>query len=141
MSVPAIERIRQIMRQSAAFLLTLACLVLVHQRSADASSCGHYVKRLGPGFVPGKSIGADAALAAIPIEKSCPCQSPECRSLPQLPVPLNPDAPVRLSAPQELVAITDRSLAVWRTCSWLVGDFSVRPSRGYPTRLDRPPSL
>jgi hypothetical protein len=49
--------------------------------------------------------------------------------------------PVRLAAPQDLIAIADRSLVLSKSSSWLAGDFCCRPLSGYPSRLDRPPSL
>jgi len=127
-------------RHWAVAALVLGCLVLVTERSAEAESCGHYVKRLGPGFVPGKTVTTEAAPAA-PAQTPCPCHGPECRRLPQLPTPYHPNAPVRISAPQELIGIADHSLVLSRPGSWLVGEFSGRPSRGYPSRLDRPPTL
>jgi hypothetical protein len=121
--------------------LVLAGFAAVEQ-AAEASSCGHYVKRMGPGFVPGQTAATQAAVDQVPANNTpCPCHGPECRRLPQLPTPYSPGAPVRLSAPQELIAIADRSLILSRPASWLAAELAARPSSGFPARLDRPPSL
>jgi hypothetical protein len=131
---------RPSLRATAIAVLGFAVLGLVAERSVDAASCGHYVKRLGPGFIPGKAV-TSYPLNAGSAETPWPCRGPECHRSPQLPTPLAPNAPVRISAPQDLLAIADRTLVLSRPHAWLSGEFSARPLRGYPSRLDRPPIL
>jgi hypothetical protein len=105
-------------------------------------SCGDYVKRLGPGFVPGKAAAEQVAAdshAAMPAP--CPCQGPECRRSPRDQAPLPPSTPTRITSSQELTTIADRSFALTLGSCWFVGEFSGRPSRGYPLGTIRPPSL
>jgi hypothetical protein len=54
---------------------------------------------------------------------------------------MNPGTPIRIAAPQDLIAIADQSLVLSRPDAWLFGEFSGRPLCGYPLRLDRPPTL
>src|SRR5262245_45411529 len=83
----------------------VAGLILSLANSAAADSCGHYVKRLGPGFTPGKAaaekVAAESSHSAT--KSPCPCQGPECRRAPQDETPLPPSAPVRTASPQELI--------------------------------------
>ena len=131
-----------LLRAAGIAALSFAGLGLVTERSVDAASCGHYVKRLGPGFVPGKTVVANPMpISAVSAEAPCPCHGPECRHSPQLPMPLSPSTPVRITATQDLVDIADHSRVHSRSCGSLFSDFSGRPLCGYPSGVYRPPSL
>jgi|GEM_PF-3668395 len=120
----------------------LAGLMLSFANSAAADSCGHYVKRLGPGFMPGQAAAEKVAAESnhTTAKSPCPCHGPECRRAPQDETPLPPSAPVRTTSPQELMSLADRDIEMTFGSSWLTGDFSGRPSRGYPLGMMRPPS-
>src|SRR4030095_8821234 len=124
-----------------AVLALVASLMLSLATSAAADNCGHYVKRLGPGFVPSKAAAEKvAAESNHPTTNSpCPCQGPECRRAPQDETPLPPSAPVRTASPQDLMSLADREIEITLGSSWLTGDCSGRPSRGYPLRVMPPP--
>jgi hypothetical protein len=113
---------------------------------AKADSCGHYVKRLGPGFVPGK-----AALAVVnnlhdkqspsPTDVPCGCRGPECHRAPLAPAPANPPVPVRSHSQQDLVALVDAGGFAGLSNAHLVSQISAQPRSGFPLLLDRPPNL
>lgn len=123
--------------------LAIGCAGLLGGGTAEAASCGHYVKRLGPGFVPGKAAAAKVAAAEAvhpaPSQSPCGCRGPECHSSPSHHVPLSPTAPLRLIVQQELVSIADCRFQVEMASHWLAGDLFGRPSRGYPLGTSRPP--
>src|SRR5262245_36635998 len=104
----------------------IAGLLLTLSSTATADSCGYYVKRLGPGFVPGKD--AASKLAEQPhdnrSEIPCPCHGPECRRGPQDHTPLPPSAPTRVVAPQDLMSLADSDLESIFGSSWLSSNFS-----------------
>ena len=119
--------------------------------TASAESCGHYVKRLGPGFVPGKSaaekIAAEhsqmASLAGeqtAPAASPCGCRGPECRQNRHPASPLSPTGPVRMVRAPELTLIALRDFALELESRTLAFDSLSRPSRGYPQGMIRPPS-
>jgi hypothetical protein len=121
----------------------VAGLMLSLASGAAADTCGHYVKRLGPGFTPGKAAAEKVADESnhTTSKSPCPCQGPECRRAPQDQTPLPPSAPVRTASPQDLMSLADRrDIEMTFGSSWLTGDFSGRPSRGYPLGMMRPPS-
>ncbi|MCI0357508.1 MAG: hypothetical protein L0211_03360 [Planctomycetaceae bacterium] len=126
----------------AGSLTLVAGLVLSLANIASADSCGHYVKRLGPGFVPGKAAAEKVAANSHNMRTSapCPCEGPQCRRAPQDQTPLPPSAPVSSILPQELMSLADRNVDFNFGSSWLAGEFSGRPSRGYPLGTNRPPS-
>jgi len=111
--------------------------------SAQADSCGHYVKRLGPGFVPGKAAAEKVAAAEAahhsPAQSPCGCRGPECRRAPLEPTPSTPNSPLRISSHQDLTSLTDRSPTLALSSHWLLGEFSALPTSGHPLRMDRPP--
>jgi hypothetical protein len=129
-------------RWAVSFAL-VAGLMLSLANSAAADTCGHYVKRLGPGFMPGKASAEKVATQSnhATTKFPCPCQGPECRRAPQDETPLPPSAPVRTASPQELISLAVRDFEITFGSSWLTGDFSGRPSRGYPLGMIRPPSV
>jgi hypothetical protein len=120
--------------------LVLCCWALLEAGEVRADSCGHYVKRLGPGFVPGNAADTKAAAEKIPAEAPCGCRGPQCRQLPPQHSPLQPTAPVRFTTHQDVTSTAAATLQLSLDGSWLAGEFSGRPSRGYPQPLGRPPS-
>jgi hypothetical protein len=111
--------------------------------AAEAASCSHYVKRLGPGFVPGKAaaekVAAAEAAHRAPSQSPCGCRGPECHSSPSNHVPASPAAPHRLIVQQELVSIAGCPFQVEMASHRLASDLFGRPSRGYPLGTSRPP--
>ncbi|MEX2174587.1 MAG: hypothetical protein WD872_09505 [Pirellulaceae bacterium] len=112
-----------------------------------AASCGHYVKRLGPGFVPERKPTTDQQSAS---QKSVADQTPsephgchgaECHGAPYAPLPSNPQVPPRSQQRQELVGIGDE--AAWQLDSHarFADESSPRASAGYPQRQNRPPAV
>jgi hypothetical protein len=122
--------------------LAVCCLGLVGGDAAQAASCGHYVKRLGPGFVPGKAAAEKVAAQShdMPSQSPCGCRGAECRRAPLRPTPLAPAAPERFLSPQDLTTIAHADVHLTMDSAWLLGDLSGRPSRGYPLETNRPPS-
>ncbi len=117
----------------------MGCLSVADSGVVQAS-CGHYVKRLGPGFVPGKA--AAKAVAQLPAPHAaipCGCRGPECGRAPLDHAPLSPTPPLRFTAQQELTAIAIGTLELTPDRGWLVLEFSGRPARGYPLGTTRPP--
>lgn len=112
--------------------------------AAEASSCGHYVKRLGPGFVPGKAaaeqVAAEKAAHKAPMGSPCGCKGPECQRAPVDTMPLVPGTPLRIPASQDITSLAIGDFAICLSGHWLVADLSCRPLCGYPTRLNRPPA-
>jgi hypothetical protein len=123
--------------------LAIGCACLTDGGAAEASSCGHYVKRLGPGFVPGKAAAQRVAATEVahskPAQSPCGCRGPECHRAPLDPTPLAPSAPLRTLSQQDLTLLADESLTLALSSRWLVGDVSAEPASGYPLRMDRPP--
>jgi hypothetical protein len=125
--------------------LSLSVAISMPQAAA-AESCGHYVKRLGPGFVPGDAAAKQVAdqsqaMAAhtAPSQTPCPCQGPECRRAPQDQVPLSPKEPARVLTPQELVGLGNVECDFSLTRGRFDSEISCRPSRAYPLGMNRPP--
>jgi hypothetical protein len=118
------------------------CCTLVFVDQATAESCGHYVKRLGPGFVPGKAAAEQVAAQShdVPPASPCGCKGPECQRAPLEHLPLAPATPGRITTPQDLTAVAVASLQLALDSGWLRGEISGRPSRGYPLETSRPPS-
>jgi hypothetical protein len=117
--------------------------------SAEAASCGHYVKRLGPSFVPGKGaaekIAAEQAAHKLPGDKSpaespCGCKGPECHGAPLAPTPFAPNSPLRIPAPQEVTSLAHRDFTIGLGSDWLLAELSCQPLAGFPQRLARPPA-
>jgi hypothetical protein len=104
--------------------------------NAAAESCGHYVKRMGPGFVPGKT---DVATHQPATEVPCGCTGAHCGRAPQPIAPQSPGNPLRLHKVQDVVACAAGSELDPLNRGWYVADSSLRVSRGYMSRLDRPP--
>jgi hypothetical protein len=128
------------LRWLAAIALAMGLAASLISSSAEAS-CGDYVKRLGPGFVPGKAAAEQvAAESHTSMPASCPCHGPECRRSPRDQAPLPPSTPTRTTSSQELTTIAHRSLTLTLGSCWFVGEFSGRTSRGYPLGTNRPPS-
>ena len=133
--------------------MAIGALALIAAISLEGTSsgetCGHYVKRLGPGFVPGASaaekVAADAksmlAQHSTPAETPCPCQGPECRRAPQDQAPLVPEAPIRILTPQDLLPLANADAEFTLHGARHFGEISSRPSRGYPLGTNRPPSV
>jgi hypothetical protein len=130
-------------RWIACGLVVAALFALFGSESAVAESCGHYVKRLGPGFVPGKAAAEKVAAetAAHQASVPCGCKGPECRRAPADPTPLVPGAPLRIPAPREMTLLAGGDFAIRLSGDWLTVDPSARPLSGYPLRLNRPPAL
>jgi len=130
------------LRWLAVFALAIG-LAMSLAGGAAADTCGHYVKRLGPGFVPGKAAAEQVAAEShsMPDSTPCPCRGPECGRSPHDQTPFSPSTPVRLHAPPELITIAVRSFELRLGSSGLVGDSFGRPSRGYPLGKIRPPSV
>ena len=124
----------------------VAAVVIALSKPSAAESCGHYVKRLGPGFVPGadaaKKVNEQSQQMAehsVPTQAPCPCHGPQCRRAPAEQAPLSPQAPTRILTSQELVALADEATDFSPARSRFAGNFSCRPSRGYPLGTNRPP--
>jgi hypothetical protein len=123
-------------------------LALLGGSSVRAESCGHYVKRLGPGFVPGKSaaekVAADQLHAmqheTLPTDPPCGCRGPECHRAPNHPTPLTPNSPLRIPAPQEITSLAAGSDTFVLGANWLLSQTSCRLQSGFPQRLNRPPA-
>jgi hypothetical protein len=109
--------------------------------SPVSASCGHYVKRMGPGFVPGKAAAQRVARElAAPNQTPCGCQGPECRRAPQDSVPLSPKAPSRQFTSQDLVIAAANDTPAEPRAGTLYGASVIDLSSGYPKRLNRPPA-
>jgi hypothetical protein len=129
--------------------LAFGIAALLGGNSAQAESCGHYVKRLGPDFVPGKAAAekvaaenaAEEAAHEMPAHSPCGCRGPECHPAPLEPTPLTPNLPTRIPAPQEITSLAERDFVIGQPSHWLLGQHSCRPLSGYPLRLDRPPAV
>jgi hypothetical protein len=114
---------------------------------STGETCGHYVKRLGPGFVPGAAAAEKVAAESqsmlthqsAPSQTPCPCHGPECRRGPQDQAPLAPEAPIRVLTSQDLIPLADHDVLLSLSRSRHAGDFSARESRGYPLGTNRPP--
>lgn len=108
--------------------------------SSASASCGHYVKRLGPGFDPGqtatKRLASESQFAPAP----CGCRGSECRRAPRDLVPVNPQAPVRQYTQQDLVPIAAADALDGPGVSALFAASAIDLSSGYPARLNRPPA-
>ena len=105
------------------------------------ASCGHYVKRLGAGFVAGRLENASSPAkphsGALPARR---CTGPQCQGLPI--APLSPPVPSVPRAPTEQLAIASPantvcpSVTIWypRAVERLL------LSAGFPLLPDRPPN-
>jgi hypothetical protein len=118
----------------------LASGIAVLTSSTASASCGHYVKRLGPGFVPVQAAVKRLARETHSVTVPCGCQGSECRRAPQDSVPLNPQAPVRQFTQQDLVAIAVHDALAGPHVAALYGSSAAHVSSGYPSRLNRPPA-
>jgi hypothetical protein len=124
-------------------LVAVGLLLAVSGESAEAS-CGHYVKRLGPGFMPAKTVdtrpdASQAALPTEPTERPGGCHGPECRGTPLLPVPSPAPAPQRTLSQQDLAASANADFQLTCPAGELFDAQPDRMSSGHPQRLDRPP--
>jgi hypothetical protein len=129
-----------VVRRGVLFALVAAagCLVIDNESQAG---CSHYVKKLGPGFVPGKVLVASpdkqpAELTALPR----PCSGPECQGIPPARSPATPLLPVPKVAQEWALLIIDADLANSNRTSWDRDSLSVRPLAGYHQLPDRPPN-
>ena len=116
--------------------------------TSSAETCGHYVKRLGPDFVPGaaaaEKVAADTQAMAEHSTRSetpCPCHGPECRRGPQDHAPLAPEAPVRILTSQDLIPLADCDPEFSLGRARYAAQISAEASRGYPQGLNRPPCV
>lgn len=119
---------------------TLAGGIALLASSTASASCGHYVKRLGPGFVPGQDAAQRVATETSSNSVPCGCHGAECRRAPQDSVPLSPQAPVRQFTQQDLVAIAADDAGDGPRVAALYAGSAAYVSSGYPTRLNRPPA-
>jgi hypothetical protein len=112
--------------------------------AAEAASCGHYVKRLGPGFVPGKAAAEQVAAEEAAHQSSpapCGCQGPECHRAPADTTPLVPGSPLRIPAPKDITSLATSDFVICLSGNWRADELSCRPLSGHPARLNRPPAL
>lgn len=116
--------------------------------TSSAETCGHYVKRLGPGFEPGaaaaEKVAADSKAMAehsSPSQTPCPCHGSECRRGPQDQAPLAPKAPARIVTSQDLIPLAAGDAELTLARARHAAELSSRPSRGYPLGQNRPPCI
>jgi len=123
-------------------VLAACCLLVAGGGVAHGQSCGHYVKRLGPGFVPGKAAAEKVAAQSHDeaTKPPCGCRGPECHRAPLEHLPVAPATPERITAPQDATMIAAANVRLEMEGNWLFGDAAGRPSRGYPLETNRPPS-
>jgi len=141
-SLPSGQIQPRTVRWVAVFALAIG-LAALFAGGASADTCGHYVKRLGPGFVPGKAAAEQVAAEThdMPTSTPCPCRGPQCGRSPHDHTPFSPSTPVRLQVPPDLITFAVRSFELRLGSSGLVDDSTCRPSRGYPLGTIRPPSV
>lgn len=145
----ASNRLATLARLAACCALAVAAIGLTG-RTASAESCGHYVKRLGPSFVPGKAaaekiaaehvqMAGHASEQTAPAQSPCGCRGPECRQNRHPASPLAPTGPVRMVRAPELTLIALRDFDLELESRALAFDSLSRPSRGYAQGMMRPP--
>ena len=123
------------MRASAICALCVALLLAACAGRAQAT-CGDYLQ------MDDNHAQADHAPNprddAPPVNAPCGCRGMECGGAPI--APIAPKAPLRTHSQQDgsLLHIADRSLTLHASWTRTVSD--ARPNRGYPLRLNRPPS-
>jgi hypothetical protein len=128
-------------------LLIAAALAGSWFAESASASCGHYVRRLGPGFVPAKPVAItgtsrtdmndDFSFSRIPSR----CRGPECRDrAPQAPEPLAPANPSRVHRTQdEPIGSAAAAIRFLPASGEFLALFAEQPRSGFPPSLDRPP--
>lgn len=124
-----------------ALALAVACLSLVGELQAG---CGHYVRRLGPGFIPGKVRPAEIA-SHLSSETQAPqlpvhCSGPQCQQQRTPQLPLVPPLPPSQSTPEGAVIGSGFELLAAVPATWARENLYVRPLAGYRELPDRPPN-
>jgi hypothetical protein len=121
-----------------ALIAAAGCLLIADESQAG---CSHYVKKLGPGFVPGKVrvaglVNQPTELAAVPR----PCSGPECQGIPPAHSPASPLLPVPKSTQEWALLALHSDSTNSAAGSWDRDSLTVRPLAGYRQLPDRPPN-
>jgi hypothetical protein len=130
-------------RPESLFALAVAFACLGYVSEAQAG-CGHYVRRLGPDFVPGKFRAAEGAsqvstamqTPSLPVH----CSGPQCQQQRTPQPPLVPPLPPSQSTPEGAVISSGSELLAAAPAIWKREDFYVRPLAGYRELPHRPPN-
>lgn len=133
-------------RRMAVVALALLLGCLAANQKAEAG-CGHYVRKLGAGFVPGKTparlANADIDNVHLPEEVLASphrCTGPECQGLPLGSLPVTPALPAMQTTHEGAVMLPPIEPASQIPGSWQRETLHARPLAGFRQLPDRPPN-